>query len=155
MPVHARILNCNGYKSRVSKKLILFFCQFTHQLVLNLLILCILKNPFLCWHLYSLSQSPDAVNCQGGQLVLFCCENIYSTIYIDYLKQFSQLLVCFRPQPHLHVPGEKEGRGSVLKAHSVGHPLKSGDLRCKRAHMEPNQLDSCPGMGVGVRKKNI
>ena len=29
-------------------------------------------------------------------------------------------------RPHLDVPGVIEGRGSVFKAHSAGHPLKHG-----------------------------
>ena len=30
-------------------------------------------------------------------------------------------------QPHLYVPGEKEGGGSVFNAHNAGHPLKRGE----------------------------
>ena len=29
-------------------------------------------------------------------------------------------------RPHLHLQGVTEGRGSVFKAHSAGHPLKRG-----------------------------
>ena len=66
---------------------------------------------------------------------------------------FPDYLFAPGTQAHLHVPGATEGRGSVFKAHSAGHPLKcGGNLRCKRAHMEPNQWDSWEGRWG---KKNI
>ena len=51
-------------------------------------------------------------------------------------------------RPPLHVPGLTEGRGSVFKAHSETR----GNLRYKKAYMEPTQWDSWEGRWG---KKNI
>ena len=53
---------------------------------------------FLCWHSSSLGQSPEAVNCQGGQLVPFWYENYLPTLIVK--SKFNQILALIYIDTH-------------------------------------------------------
>ena len=72
-------------------------------------------------------------NCQYS-VEQMCTREVTLTQYLgapyldDVMSHNEFITYWFAPGawPHLHVPGVTEGRESVFKAHSVGHPLKCG-----------------------------